>query len=153
MKTSIKASIKLDAQQRFLQGNTLEEIAKTLDLKQKTVSQWCYRYNWIAKRAELFNDVQRTLYREMTDKICISAQKYLDCSILIAEIALRELQAINEDSKSGNGINIDKLFKLASLLARGSLIHKNVVPEADEEILKTILQELNHLNLGPGCIR
>ena len=137
--------LKTNAFERFLRGDTLEKISSALEIKFPAISKWCWKENWIDKRIAFQDELAQTLYKRMIDKIETSCQLFLDCSKLIAEIGIREIRKIDEQSKKTGEFDFDKFARLVNAMARASVIHKNVVPNADEEISEKILNELQTL--------
>jgi len=143
------ASLKKEAEALWLQGNSVEKVAEVLGINKNTVQTWGFRYNWIEKKVQLYEQTKKTLYAKLIDQVTQSAQRYLQGSLLLGHLSLMALNEIHEDVKNGERSLEEckgSILVWANVLAKGSSIHRNVVPDANEQVTQQILEELKRMN-------
>lgn len=129
----------------YVQGHTVLEISQLLSLKLKTVKSWQAKDVWVDKREEFNKKRTQALYFRLISQIEQSCQRYLQGSILIGHIATEQIQLLYQEFKAGEKFDISSFERLAACLAKGASIHKQVVPDANEQLSQQILQELKEI--------
>lgn len=129
----------------FVQGRTIPEISQDLSIKLSTVKSWHHKDQWQEKREEFNKKKTQALYFRLISQIEQSCQKYLQGSILVGHIATEQIQLLYQEFKAGEKFDLSSFERLTVCLAKGASIHKQVVPDANEQLSNQILQELKEI--------
>ena len=89
--TSRKKPKHLEAMADYLSGMTVKEIAAKHGLKFRTVDSWRARYNWYGEKLKLEEQLKKSLYVKMRDKMEHIASGTFQASQIILTIANRAL--------------------------------------------------------------
>lgn len=139
--------IKIQAEQLWIKGESLNSIASSLGIKMATIRNWYFRYDWASKREDFQKKLQETLYCKLISKIEDSISSSLDIAVKSEKITIEALELAHDKCKQENKYEeyCEQILKWVSIADKASSIHRKVMPNADDEISQRILNELSIL--------
>lgn len=142
------------AKELFLQGMSVDRIAKKLKIKGQNVYNWARRYGWNPERDQIQKKVDQqvaeTILEKMTKKLVENTDQHLDISRLACRIALETLV---EAFKTRPQNILDTCERCVKIAASSSAVQKSVIPQAQEEVIKKAMEELEKIKREQSLLR
>lgn len=136
-----------EAEKRFVfDGQELKKISGEIGVKVNTLFHWQQKYDWSDKRKNFKQRTNEALYYKLTAQIEQSVQRFLAFSLLVSQCAMEAGQYFLTLTLEQRNKEINLISKWITLTERASKIHRNVVPDANEQLSQKILDELKELN-------
>lgn len=137
----------------WCRGSQLKDLCAKYDIPFGTIKRWHTDYNWSDKRRDFEEEVDKTIFVQQASLIGESVSNHLEavrliskaCQETIAELYEEGDQVDEEGNRKGHRHNRKVYSEWASLLQKTSLVHKNVVPEANDKQVEAMLSELRRL--------
>lgn len=145
--TKIQNDIRNECEKLYVYDSfSVPKISEKMGIKECTIRHWHERQKWEEKRQDFKKKASETLYHRLLGYIEVSVQRYLVQSAIMAQICLEASQKFFSLSVDEREKNIDLMLKFSRLADQSSKVHRNVVPDASEQLSNRILEELKEIS-------